>query len=422
MNTKNIRLSVLDQSPVRKGVTAEQAVKETIELAKYTDQLGYTRFWVSEHHNTGSLAGSTPEVLMAYLASQTTNIRIGSGGVMMPNHSALKVAENFRMLEALAPGRIDLGMGRAPGTDRLTASVLNPSNQFREQDFIEQLYDLRNFFHDTGEPGTPVGRIRAIPQVQTVPDMWLLSSSGQSGLFGDSHAGVAPIRLPKTEHWSLAQRMAAEREAFGFYFSAHPVDRYSQLARAHGARPLAEQPVPADGSRSTGKMAAMVEEARWRTSAKGRRYLVATLSDTSGQFVASVFDEEVAKSVEAAARNGDCMLLSVEMDRRPGEDAPRVAIRSLTPLDRLTANARLILHAEAADEVAARALAMRLRAARGGRGTVHLDVRAADGKLVPLTLGRDFLLDAELVAEVERIDGVSGVELSAETSVLALAS
>src|SRR6202012_1787586 len=189
MNTNKIRLSVLDQSPVRKGVTAEQAVKETIELAKYTDQLGYTRFWVSEHHNTGSLAGSTPEVLLAYLAAQTKSIRIGSGGIMMPNHSSLKVAENFRMLEALAPGRVDLGMGRAPGTDRLTASVLNPSNQFKEQDFIEQLYDLRNYFHDTGELGSPLGKIRAIPQVQTVPDMWLLSSSGQSGLFA-AHFGM----------------------------------------------------------------------------------------------------------------------------------------------------------------------------------------------------------------------------------------
>ncbi len=189
MNTKNIRLSVLDQSPIRKGVTAEQAVKETIELAKYTDRLGYTRFWVSEHHNTGSLAGSTPEVLMAHLAGQTKNIRIGSGGVMMPNHSALKVAENFRMLEALFPGRIDLGMGRAPGTDRLTASMLNPSNQFRQQDFIEQLYDLINFFHDRGEPGTPMAKIRAIPQVQTVPAMWLLSSSGESGLFA-AHFGM----------------------------------------------------------------------------------------------------------------------------------------------------------------------------------------------------------------------------------------
>jgi len=189
MDTTKIRLSVLDQSPIRKGVDAEQAVQETIALAKLTDELGYTRFWVSEHHNTGSLAGSTPEVLIAHLAGQTKNIRVGSGGIMMPNHSTLKVAENFRMLEALFPGRIDLGMGRAPGTDRITASILNPSNQFKEQDFVEQLTDLQNYFHDTGEPGTIQARIRAIPQVKTVPNMWLLSSSGQSGLFA-AHFGM----------------------------------------------------------------------------------------------------------------------------------------------------------------------------------------------------------------------------------------
>ena len=126
---KKIRLSILDQSPVRKGSTAEEAIKETVQLAILAEQLGYTRFWVSEHHNTTSLAGSTPEVLIAHLAGQTSRIRLGSGGIMMPNHSALKVAENFRMLETIFPGRIDLGMGRAPGTDRLTAAVLNPSNQ-----------------------------------------------------------------------------------------------------------------------------------------------------------------------------------------------------------------------------------------------------------------------------------------------------
>jgi luciferase family oxidoreductase group 1 len=213
MGTNNIRLSVLDQSPVRKGVTAGQAVKETVELAKYTDQLGYTRFWVSEHHNTGSLAGSTPEVLMAHLAGQTKNIRIGSGGVMMPNHSALKVAENFRMLEALFPGRIDLGMGRAPGTDRLTAAMLNPSNQFREQDFIEQLYDLNNYFHDRGDPGTAQSKIRAIPQVQTVPAMWLLSSSGESGLFA-SHFGMGLSFAHFINPIGGPQAVAAYRERF----------------------------------------------------------------------------------------------------------------------------------------------------------------------------------------------------------------
>ena len=213
MNTKQIRLSVLDQSPVRKGVTAEQAVKETIELAKYTDHLGYTRFWISEHHNTGSLAGSTPEVLLAYLGSQTKNIRIGSGGVMMPNHSTLKVAENFRMLEALFPGRVDLGMGRAPGTDRLTASVLNPSNQFGEQDFINQLYDLLNYFHDRGDRGTPQSKIRAIPQVQTVPDMWLLSSSGESGLFA-AHFGMGLSFAHFINPIGGPQAVAAYRERF----------------------------------------------------------------------------------------------------------------------------------------------------------------------------------------------------------------
>jgi luciferase family oxidoreductase group 1 len=185
----DIKLSVLDQSPVRKGVSASRAVQETVELAKLTDQLGYTRFWVSEHHNTGSLAGSTPEVLIAHLAGQTQHIRVGSGGVMLPNHSALKVAENFRMLEAMFPGRIDLGMGRAPGTDRLTASVLNPSNKFSEQDLVEQLMDLQNYFHDAAETGPVGARIRAIPMIDTVPAQWLLSSSGQSSLFA-AHFGM----------------------------------------------------------------------------------------------------------------------------------------------------------------------------------------------------------------------------------------
>lgn len=258
---------MLDQSPVRKGVTAEQAVQETIALAKYTDGLGYTRFWVSEHHNTGALAGSTPEVLLAYLASQTKNIRIGSGGIMMPNHSALKVAENFRMLEALAPGRVDLGMGRAPGTDRLTASVLNPSNQFREQDFIDQLYDLRNYFHDTGEPGTPVGKIRAIPQVQTVPAMWLLSSSGQSGLFA-AHFGMGlsfahfinPFGGPEAvklyrERFQPSEDMKAEEASVAIFVFCSEDDekikqhqalmdyRFTQFEKGGGIKPVSYEDI-----------------------------------------------------------------------------------------------------------------------------------------------------------------------------------
>ncbi|MES2730892.1 MAG: LLM class flavin-dependent oxidoreductase [Bacteroidota bacterium] len=189
MNT-TIKLSVLDQSPIRKGGTAAQAIQESVQLARLADRLGYTRYWLSEHHNITSLAGSTPEVLIAHLAGETHRIRLGSGGIMLPNHSALKVAENFRMLEILFPGRIDLGMGRAPGGDRLTAALLNPSNNFSEQDFVQQLIDLQNFLTDNAEPGSIHEKVKAIPLAETVPDLWILTSSGQSGLVA-AHFGMA---------------------------------------------------------------------------------------------------------------------------------------------------------------------------------------------------------------------------------------
>jgi luciferase family oxidoreductase group 1 len=189
-STNKLKLSVLDQSPIRKGGTARQALKETTQLARLTDQLGYTRFWVSEHHNITSLAGSTPEVLIAYLAGETRDIRLGSGGIMLPNHSALKVAENFRMLETLFPARIDLGMGRAPGGDKLTAHLLNPTNSFKENEFVQQLIDLQGYLWDEAELGTIHEKIRAIPVTDTVPDLWLLSSSGSSASVA-AHFGMA---------------------------------------------------------------------------------------------------------------------------------------------------------------------------------------------------------------------------------------
>ncbi|UOG73098.1 LLM class flavin-dependent oxidoreductase [Hymenobacter tibetensis] len=191
MSTENkVHLSVLDQSPVRHNGSARQALQETIELARLAERLGYTRFWVSEHHNTGTLAGSAPEVLLARLGAETNRIRLGSGGVMLPHYSALKVAENFRLLEALYPGRIDLGIGRAPGTDRVTAHALNPHNAFRDEDFAEQLMDLRAYLRDEVVPDTIHAKVKAAPFVDTVPEMWLLSSSGQSGLFA-AHVGAA---------------------------------------------------------------------------------------------------------------------------------------------------------------------------------------------------------------------------------------
>jgi luciferase family oxidoreductase group 1 len=173
-----LKLGILDQSIIHQGKTARQAVLETIETAKLAEKLGYSRFWISEHHNSSFIAGSTPEVLMVKLADETRRIRIGSGGIMLPNHSALKVAENFRMLETLFPGRIDLGMGRAPGGDRITSALLNPSNTFSEESYLKQLEHLQHFFEDTA--ATQHGRILAIPQATTIPSQWILSSSGGS--------------------------------------------------------------------------------------------------------------------------------------------------------------------------------------------------------------------------------------------------
>jgi luciferase family oxidoreductase group 1 len=216
-----LRLSILDQSPVRKGGTARQALLETVQLAQLAERLGYERYWVSEHHNTRGLAGSAPEVLLAHLAAHTSRIRLGSGGVMLPNHSALKVAENFRLLESLAPGRIDLGIGRAPGTDRLTAALLNPGNTFSEKAFVQQLVDLQDFLHDAFDSGR--GAIRATPAADTVPELWLLSSSGESGLFA-AHFGtgfsfahfINPVGGPQMvkaykEHFKPSESLAEPR-------------------------------------------------------------------------------------------------------------------------------------------------------------------------------------------------------------------
>ncbi|QNH63731.1 LLM class flavin-dependent oxidoreductase [Hymenobacter sediminicola] len=186
----SLHLSVLDQSPVPIGRTPREALQHTIELARLTDRLGFTRFWVSEHHNTNTLAGSAPEVLLARLGAETQRIRLGSGGVMLPHYSALKVAENFRLLETLYPGRIDLGIGRAPGTDRITAHALNPHNTFSDQDFADQLMDLRAYLRDEVVADTIHAKVKAAPFTDTTPEMWLLSSSGQSGLFA-AHVGAA---------------------------------------------------------------------------------------------------------------------------------------------------------------------------------------------------------------------------------------
>lgn len=240
--------------------------------------------------------------------------------------------------------------------------------------------------------------------------------SGQGGLFGEGPANVVPIRPPQVGEWSLAERMAQEKEAFGFYFSAHPVDRFRHIAEASGARTFAascDTAAPAEGGRTNATMAALVEDARWRTSQKGRRFMMARLSDSSGQFDATVFDDVAAAEVEQAAKTGACVLLGVELDRRPGDETPRVTVRSVTSFESLSRRTRLQLEVEADDPAALPALAALLGEHRGGSSTVRLKVHHGRG-LAELVLGRDFLVDAELVARAERLPGITAARLSAE--------
>ena len=164
-----MRWSVLDQSPASEGSPQDAAIRESLRLAQLVDRLGYARYWVSEHHNSGSIVGTAPEVLMAAVAATTPRIRIGSAGVMLPHYSALKVAEQFRVLDALAPGRIDLGVGRAPGSDGITAHALNP-HQNAAEDFPRQVQELRLWVSGQSLPeGHPYRSIKALPLSATRP-------------------------------------------------------------------------------------------------------------------------------------------------------------------------------------------------------------------------------------------------------------
>jgi luciferase family oxidoreductase group 1 len=179
-----LTLSVLDQSPVRQGVTPRDALLETIELARHVEALGYRRYWLAEHHATPALAGSAPEIMIARIAAETSHIRVGSGGVMLSHYSSLKVAEQFRMLETLYPGRIDLGIGRAPGSDQLTAAALaHGPGALGIEHFPNQIADLIGYFEHTIPTDHPFSRIRLMPDGETLPEIWILGSSDQSAIF-----------------------------------------------------------------------------------------------------------------------------------------------------------------------------------------------------------------------------------------------
>jgi DNA polymerase-3 subunit alpha len=240
--------------------------------------------------------------------------------------------------------------------------------------------------------------------------------SGQGDFLSAVTQHRVHIELPKSAHWTLAQQIEAEKEAFGFFFSSHPLDRYAHLARGQGARPIAtlgEVPV-AEGARSGATIAALVEDARWRTSARGNRYLMMTLSDQSGQVPATCFDELVAKDLEEASREGGCGLMTVELDRRSGEDSARVTVRRIRPLESLATSAQMELGCTVTDAGAWGAIAAILNPTRGGRGSVRAQVLLDDGAVANVVLGRDFRIDPELATAIGRIAGVRDVALSTE--------
>jgi len=239
--------------------------------------------------------------------------------------------------------------------------------------------------------------------------------SGQGGLFGGVDAPHASVPLQHDVKWAAIERMAQEKEAFGFYFSAHPVDRYRILARGKGVRSFAELCGQADGlgsERSGAMMAGLIEELRWRDTRKGARFVSATFSDSSGQFQASCFDEEGCKLLASLHQSNECALLSVELDRQPGEETPRVTVRGVQAFSRLASTARMRMVIAVDGPEAMASLANVLADRRGGRSRIEIDAALPDGARTLVRLGEDFQVDAELGERIEAIRGVLRVSLS----------
>lgn len=205
-----LKLSILDQSVAAAGRGHDETIRQTLALAQQAEAWGYHRFWVSEHHSHPSIVGTAPEVLMAAIAARTQHIRIGSAGVMLPHYAPFKVAEQFRVLDALAPGRIDLGVGRAPGSDGRTAQVLNP-DRYASERFPQQVMELQAWVQGRDLPqGHPGHGIHAYPAADTSPALWMLGSSDYGAQL------AAHLGLPYAFAWFITDGQGAD-EAMAIY-------------------------------------------------------------------------------------------------------------------------------------------------------------------------------------------------------------
>jgi luciferase family oxidoreductase group 1 len=245
-----LRLSVLDQSVALAGLPHAESIQRTLALAQHCEALGYSRFWLSEHHNHPTIVGTAPEILMAAIAARTSRIRIGSAGIMLPHYAPFKVAEQFRVLDALAPGRIDLGLGRAPGSDGRTAFALNPQANERPAQFPADVRDLMAWVK--GEPlvsGNPFASVKAFPQGETAPEIWILGSSN----YGAQVA--AYFGLPYCFAWFFSDGQGA----------AEAVALYQQTFK-----PSSHHPTPHAGLCVWALAAATDEEAQYHFASRAK--------------------------------------------------------------------------------------------------------------------------------------------------------
>ena len=188
---RDAALSILDLSPVTTATPPAQALRNTLDLARFADTLGFTRYWLAEHHNLANIASSAPDIMIGQVAAITQNMRIGSGGVMLPNHAPLMVMERFKVLEALFPGRIDLGLGRAPGTDQITSLALRrrQDTSSEQDDFLDRFQEMILFESKGFPPNHPFSKVAAMPTDVPLPPIWLLGSSGYSAELA-AHVGA----------------------------------------------------------------------------------------------------------------------------------------------------------------------------------------------------------------------------------------
>ena len=224
-----MKLSVLDQSPIISGHSAAQAIDETLKLARRAEELGYSRYWLAEHHAIAALADPCPEILLARLGAETKRIRIGSGGVLLPYYTAFKMAEVFRMLEAMYPGRMDFGIGRAPGGDRRTAQAVGGGKMPTAEDFPQQVWELIGHFDNNLPADHPFKRVKVQPEgpvSPATPELWLLGSSDYSGML----AAQLGVRFAFA-HFINAEGGDAVMRAYKQRFQARPPEETGPAPR-----------------------------------------------------------------------------------------------------------------------------------------------------------------------------------------------